>query len=155
MLLQLCMAPAEHTQTRLHPPLPRKRRLQDTAGSRIYPRRLCEVSMCFCNIGSDTSTDRHVHRTDNQDLRRAIIFLHANFGYYARRFCARGISSVARLQPIPPIACSSIDGPEVHRVPMFVVWTLPTYMYPMVSLNNAEGSHAIVPVSLIGLWRGN
>jgi hypothetical protein len=37
----------------------------------------------------------------------------------------------------------------------FVVWTLPAYMYPMVSLNNAEGSHAIVPVSLIGLWRGD
>jgi hypothetical protein len=37
----------------------------------------------------------------------------------------------------------------------FLVWTLPAYMYPMVSLNHAEGNHAVVPVSLIGLWRGN
>jgi hypothetical protein len=36
----------------------------------------------------------------------------------------------------------------------FLVWTLPAYMYPLLSLNCDEGNHAIVPVSVIGMWKG-
>ncbi|KAJ0414577.1 membrane bound O-acyl transferase family-domain-containing protein [Aspergillus carlsbadensis] len=53
--------------------------------------------------------------------------------------------------PSRPSAAQKVIG--FVWVCAFLVWTLPAYMYPMISLNSHGGNDSVLPVSLVGLWK--